>query len=77
MTDKWMAEFARLLPSVESPPSDNAQALGHMMRAWLQAAIVDGGTNVDTGGGMGGYDLWATIGGEELFIQIKSRNKGG
>jgi hypothetical protein len=72
--DKWQAEFARLLPAMENPPSDNVQALGHMMREWLLNAVADSGTGVDTGGGMGCYDLWVKVGGEEVLVQLRTHS---
>jgi hypothetical protein len=72
MNDRLQAEFARLLPKVENPPSDNVTALGHLMRQWLLAAIADADTRVDSGGGMGGYDLWVKVGGEEIHVHLKS-----
>lgn len=33
--------------------------------------IKDEGTEIDSGGGFGGSDLWVTIGGEEFIIQVK------
>lgn len=73
MSDRLQAEFARLLPEVVNPPSDNTQALGHLMRQWLKGTIADPGTGVDSGGGMGCYDLWVKVGGEEIYICLKSK----
>jgi hypothetical protein len=73
MNEKLQAEFARLLPAVDNPPSDNTAALGHLMRQWLLGTIADAGTGVDTGGGLGCYDLWVKVGGEEIFISLRSR----
>lgn len=74
MTDR-NSEFARLLQAMEQPPSDNTQVLGYLMRDWLKSAVADSGTSVDTGGGMGCFDLWVKVGGEEIYVSLKS--KGG
>ncbi len=71
MSERSQAEFARLLPLVADPPSDSVAALGHMMRSWLQQCVADANTNVDSGGGCGGYDLWVKIDGREIFIHLK------
>lgn len=73
MSTNFQREFARLLPNVANPPSDNATALGELMRQWLTAAVADAGTGVDTGGGFGCYDLWVKVGGEEIYISLRSR----
>jgi hypothetical protein len=65
--------FAKLLPEVENPPPSDVMALGHMMRDWLQNAVADAGTSVDTGGGMGCFDLWVTMAGKEVYISLKER----
>lgn len=66
---------ASLMPTVENPPSADCMAVGHMMRDWLEAAVADAGTKIDTGGGLGGYDLWVKVGGKELFITIKESDQ--
>ena len=43
------------------------------MREWLQAMIVDSETTVDTGAGLGMYDLWAKVNGKEIYICIKQK----
>jgi hypothetical protein len=73
--DKRKVEFARAaqtLPDDVKPPAD-VMALGYLMRDWLQAAVVDAGTSVDTGAGLQVFDLWAKVGGREVFITIKER----
>lgn len=76
--DESKKVFADLVRCVENPPPDDAMALGHMMRDWLEAVVVNAGTSVDTGGGFGCYDLWAKVGGSEYFITItKSRDLAG
>lgn len=62
---------ASLMPTVENPPSADCMAVGHMMRDWLEDIVADPGSKIDTGGGLGGYDLWVKVGGKELFITIK------
>jgi hypothetical protein len=72
-SDARQREFARKLSEVENPPTDTTTALGHLMRQWLLGTIADPGTGVDTGGGMGCYDLWVKVGGEDIAITLKSR----
>lgn len=55
--------------------NDEVMALGYLMRDWLQSAIVDSETNVDQGAGLGSFDLWATVGGKNVFINIRLANK--
>lgn len=64
------ASLARILGE-HAPPSD-VMALGHMMRDWLKAVVADAGTAVDTGAGLGSYDLWVKMGGKEVLVQIKA-----
>jgi hypothetical protein len=66
--------FAQLCGSLENAPHDEVMALGYMMRDWLEAAIVDSGTGVDQGAGLGMFDLWATVGGKKVFITIKEQS---
>lgn len=47
-------------------------SLAHELRQMLKA-VVDEGTNIDSGGGDGIADLWPIIGGVEYHIQIKAR----
>lgn len=35
--------------------------------------IVDKGTSIDTGGGLGSRDIWATIDGVEYYISVRAR----
>lgn len=65
--------FAETLPLVQEPPTKDCQAVGYMMRDWLQAVIADAGTHVDTGGGMGQFDLWVKVGGKEIYISLKEK----
>jgi hypothetical protein len=71
----WNKEFARLLPLVANPPSDEATALGCMLREWLQNCVANPGTSIDTGGGFGSYDLWVHMGDEEIYIRLQSKPK--
>ncbi len=66
--------FAQFISSTENPPSSDVQAVGHLMREWLEAMIVDGDTTVDTGAGLGIYDLWAKVNGKEIYICIKQKD---
>lgn len=76
--DARQASFAGLIGLLgEQVPTSNVQALGHLMRQWLQAAIADAGTTIDTGAGSGAYDLWVKMGGEELLVTIRPSRKGG
>lgn len=36
-------------------------------------AVVDEGTSIDTGGGLGSRDIWATIDGTEYYISVRAR----
>jgi hypothetical protein len=65
--------FAEMLRSVANPPPGDVAALGYMMRDWLQACVADAGTGIDTGGGLGCFDLWVQMGGKEIYICIKER----
>lgn len=53
--------------------TDDVQAVGYLMRDWLQNMVSDNGNGVDCGGGMGSFDLWVTVGGKELFITITEK----
>ena len=64
-------QFAEMCRKYKIDCDDEVMALGYMMRDWLQAAIIDSGTNVDQGAGIGNFDLWAKVGGKDIFINIK------
>jgi hypothetical protein len=49
-------------------------SLAHELRQMLKG-IVDEGTNIDSGGGDGMADVWATIGGREYYISITAKGK--
>lgn len=66
-------KFAHLAKEVDC--DDEVMALGYMMRDWLQSAIVDSNTTVDQGAGIGAFDLWATVGGKNVYINIRLANK--
>lgn len=70
-----MKAYASLMGSnpVEQPPAPTIQSVGYMMREWLENIIVDSGTAVDIGMGMGEVDMWATIDGKEYIITIKEK----
>lgn len=68
-----LKRFAHLIDETVEPPSSDVQAVGHLMRQWLQNVIADAGTAIDTGAGFNQYDLWVTVGGKELFITIKGK----
>lgn len=67
--------MSELMKIVVDPPSSEVQALGMLMKHWLETEMSDNGSAVDSGGGMGQYDLWVKFGGEELYISIK-QSKG-
>lgn len=70
-----MRVYAALMGTnpVEDPPESSLQALGYMMQGWLQNAVVDGGTSVDIGMGMGEVDLWVTVEGKQYYIRISEK----
>lgn len=41
------------------------------IKAFLKQAAADEGSSLDTGGGLGGADLWFTVGGREYILNIK------
>jgi hypothetical protein len=65
--DKQVKIVHDLLP----PEWDNGPlSLAHEIRNLLKS-VVDENTGIDSGGGDGMADLWATVGGVEYFITIK------
>lgn len=48
-------------------------SLAHEIRTLLKP-VVDEGTSIDSGGGDGVADLWATVDGVEYYIAIKRAN---
>lgn len=66
--------FARILCDHGIKVSNEVQAIGHMMKHWLESEITDCGEKVDTGAGFGEFDLWVPFGGKELFITIRYSN---
>ncbi len=43
----------------------------------LQAIADDPAASIDTGGGMGGFDLWVTIDGYEWVVQVSQGKRRG
>jgi hypothetical protein len=54
-------------------PPDDVMALSVMMCEWLRGVIIDPGTSIDSGGGMGQRDLWFKMGGREIYVCIKEK----
>lgn len=50
--------------------ADQPVTIAHEI-AQLLRSIKDEGTEIDTGSGMGGADLWITSGGVEWFITVR------
>lgn len=50
--------------------SPDAITIREELRAFLQT-IVDEGTHIDSGGGLGQADLWPRIGGKEFLVTVK------
>jgi hypothetical protein len=78
MSDKEEREnlFARLARDNLKGMDSEVMALGYLMSDWLRAQIADAGTGVDAGAGMDSFDLWVTVGGKELLVNIrKSRGQ--
>jgi hypothetical protein len=50
---------------------NGAQELGWLLYEFLERVAVDEGTKVDTGCGLGSFDLWAKVGGREYYIEVK------
>lgn len=63
--------FARLVRDLLPDMDSEVMALGYLMRQWLESSIADAETKVDQGAGMDSFDLWVTLGGKELFINIR------
>lgn len=47
--------------------------IGYLLCEYLESAVADEGTAVDTGAGLGSFDLWVKVGGEEYYISVKKR----
>jgi len=54
---------------IEDSPSNEVIETGHKVYEFLKTISDEDG--VDRGIGYGCYDLWAMIGGKEVFIQVK------
>jgi hypothetical protein len=63
-----MAAFLRDNPHLAE---NGAQELGWLLYEFLEQTVVDAGTKVDTGCGLGSFDLWAKVNGREYYIEIK------
>lgn len=48
----------------------DALSIVHELREFLKS-VVDEGTHMDSGGGMGASDLWFTVGGQEYLMTVK------
>ena len=42
----------------------------------LLESIKDEGTSIDSGGGMGGVDLWVKVGGKEFYLHMSESKTG-
>jgi hypothetical protein len=57
---------------IENAPSNEVIETGHKLYDFLKTIADEDG--VDRGIGYGCYDLWATIDGKEVFIQVQKSN---
>jgi hypothetical protein len=53
--------------------TQDASTFAHEIMGYLEN-IKDHGTSIDTGGGMGSYDLWVKCGGIEWYINVRKSN---
>lgn len=63
--------FAQFLAGHPDLAPRGAVEIGYLLHDFLETAVVDAGTSVDTGAGFGSFDLWAQVGGEEFYINVK------
>ncbi|QIG76694.1 hypothetical protein EVC28_070 [Rhizobium phage RHph_I1_23] len=54
-------------------PDLKALAVRNEIVGFLRAALVDEGSAIDTGGGLGSEDVWFTIDGEQYHLQISHK----
>ena len=67
-------EMVRAMMGLVPPDWDkSALVLAQEISAMLKN-IVDEGTAIDSGGGDGSADLWATVDGKEYFINVRKSN---
>ncbi len=41
------------------------------LRQFIKKAMADEGSGMDSGGGVGGADLWFKVGGQEFYMHIR------
>lgn len=70
---KIMAEMLQSFPDLAE---SGTIALGYMLRDILLHQIADDGTTVDTGAGMGEFDLWVKMDGREYVVTVKPSKQG-
>lgn len=58
----------------QNMPTHDCMMVGSEIEQFLRC-IVDHGTGVDTGGGFGQRDIWATVQGKEYIITIRPSEK--
>lgn len=65
---KRMAEMLAANPNLAPR---GATEIGYLLRDFLESAVADADTSVDTGAGLGSFDIWATVDGQEFYINVK------
>jgi hypothetical protein len=56
-------------------PDLKALTVRNEIIGFLRNALVDEGSGIDTGGGLGSEDVWFIIGGEQYHLQISHEIK--